>query len=344
MGRSGDAEIRRRPQAPASGSPRIFASPDSDGFTLTETIITIGLVAVMLAIYSITLTSTVFLRRSQYNTLAANYIQEELDTLRTLPFTELLTRTDGNFLGVGFQRGKWSVQDITDDGQAKRLVMGTAAAAIGDETGLVILPGNYRTDFTLTAKVKVDSSSPSGWGAGLVFHYRDPENYYRFRYAAGGNALDKVYHGTVTTLWSNSSVCGTAVPGGSCWDWQTLEVAASGTSFTLKRNGSTLTTVIDPTFGTGDLGVQSRNGALIYVDDVSVTEGSTASWDFEAETAGAFPADWLRLSCYDLPGGSCLLTIQDYLSEAALKQVTATVRWSDSGGIRSASGSTVISQ
>ncbi len=321
--------------------PAAFAA----GFTLTETIITIGLVAVMLAIYSITLTSTVFLRRSQYNTMAANYIQEELDTLRTLPYAELLTRTNGNFLGVAFQRGKWGVKDIAGDGQNKRLVMSQTAAAIGNETGLILLPGNYRTDFTLTAKVKADSASLAGWGAGIVFHYRDPENFYRFRYAAGGRALDLVYHGTVTTLWSDTSTCTTTVPSGSCWAWQTLEVAAVGTSYTLKFNGSTLVTQIDPTFGTGDVGIQSKNGALISVDDVAITENAvTTTWNFEDATVDTVPADWLRLSCYDLPGGSCSLTIENYLSEASLKKVTATVGWLDAGKPRSASGSTVISQ
>jgi len=314
------------------------------GFTLTETIITVGLVAVMLAVYSMTLTSTVFLRRSQYNTLAANYIQEELDTLRTLPFAELLTRTNGNFLGVAFQRGAWAVQNVSGDGQNKRLVMSAAATAIGDGTGVAILPGNYRTDFTLQAKVKADVASPSGWGAGLVFRYRDPENYYRFRYAAGGNALDKVYHGTVTTLWSNSDTCTTTNPSGTCWTWQTLEVAAAGTSITVKRAGTTLTTLTDTTFTTGDLGIQSKSGALISADDVSVTEGSTTTWNFESDTAGAFPTAWQRLSCFDLPGGNCTLTVADYLGVSTMKQVTVTVSWKDGGSTRSSSGTTVISQ
>lgn len=330
---------------PGSAAPRLRrAAASAAGFTLLETLMTVGLVAVMLAVYSATLTSTVFLRRSQYNTLAANYIQEELDTLRTLPFSELINRTNGNFLGLAFQRGHWSIQDVSGDGQNKRLAMDAAAPAIGDDTGLAVLPGNYRTDFTLTAKVKVDSASPAGWGGGLVFRYRDAENFYRLRYAAGGNALDKVVRGTVTTVWSDSSTCTTTIPTGSCWAWQTLEVVASGTSLTLKRNGSTLTTLVDTTFGAGDLGIQSKGNALISADDVSVTEGAVTAWDFESETAGTYPIDWLRMSCFDLPGGSCSLTIENYLDETSLKKVTAVVSWLDGDSTRSSSGATVIGQ
>lgn len=319
----------------------ITAATPVSGFTLTETLITIGLVAVMLAVYSMTLSGTVFLRRSQYNTLAANFIQEELDTLRSLPYIELLDRANGNFLGLALQRGNWKVKNVTGDGQNKRLVLDAPAAALIEGTGLAILPGNYRDNFTLAARIKVDSSSPAGWSAGLALRYRDAENHYRFRFSAGGNALDKVFHGVRTTVWSDNNTCTTGA-GGTCWNWQTLEVVANGTAFTLKRNGITLTTVNDAGFLAGDTAVISINGAKMSADDVAVTAVSTTTWNFETYAENSYPLDWQRMSYVDLPGGSGTLTIANYLSEPNMKEATVTVSWRDGGSTRSASASTVI--
>jgi hypothetical protein len=315
---------------------------------LIETVIAIALMGVMLSIFTTTLLSTVMLRRGQYHTQAANYIQEELDTLRSLPFAELLTRTNGNFLGLARQRGPWQVVTVAGDGQNKRLKMATTPTALVHETGLAVLPGNYRTDFTLSAKIKVDSGSTAGWRAGLVFRYRDPENYYRFRFGSGGNALDKVYHGDITNLWSDNNTCSTSLPSGSCWNWQTLQATVSANQITLRRNGACLNScnpITNATFATGDLAVISIDGAKLSADDVSVTENAaTTTWNFESTAESAYPSDWQRISYLDLPSGSATLTIENYLSETALKKATATVSWNDGGNARSVTGSTVIGQ
>ncbi|MDD5251368.1 MAG: hypothetical protein PHT12_01895 [Patescibacteria group bacterium] len=290
------------------------------------------------------LTSTFFLRRASANVQAANFIQEELDTLHTLPFAELTNRTEGNFLGLPIQRGTWSVADDLTDGQGHRLAITTTAAAIVNETGLVVVPGNYRDDFTFSAKVKPGSSSPSGWGVVLAFRYRDAENHYRIRFTAAGYALEKVYHGVKTTLWSNTSSCSTG-PGGSCWDWRTIEVSASNNVITVKMNGSTLTTYTDTSnvFLTGDLVLMSVASAKIAFDDVAVTEASgTTTWNFTADAVGPLPATWQRLSWADLTGGQGLLTIENYLSETSMKKATVTIRWTDGDKIRSVSSSTVL--
>ena len=318
------------------------------GFTLIETVIAIALMGVMLSIYTTTLLSTVMLRRGQYHTQAANYIQEELDTLRSLPFSELLTRTNGNFLGLARQRGPWKVVTVAGDGQNKRLMLATTPTALINETGLAVLPGNYRADFTLSAKIKVDSGSPANWKAGLAFRYRDPENYYRFRFRDGGYALEKVYHGAVTTLDSDTISCTTSLPSGTCWNWHTLQVTAAANTFVLRHDGScfkSCTPITDATFTAGDLAVISIDGARISADTVAVTEGATTTdWNFESTAENAYPADWQRISYLDLPNGAGALTIENYLSEATMKKATATVSWNDSGITRSVTGSTVIGQ
>lgn len=320
-----------------------ITSHNAEGFTLAEVLITVGLVAILLAVYSAVLASTVFLRRSQYNIQAADFIQEEIDTLRSLPTAELLNRASGAFLGIPFQRGAWTVQTVGDDSQNRRLVLPAAKTAVGDETGLVVLPGNYRTDFTFTAKFKADNASPGGWDAALTFRYRDAENFYRLRVNQSGWALDRRKQGALTLVDSGTTAFANNT-------WYQLRVVASGNSFSLywgTQNQSPLTllkTVTDTTpLLSGDLALMAVDGALLSFDDVSVTENAvTTIWNFEADADNVLPVAWQRLSCLDMPSGACTLTIEDYLSETSMKKITVVVTWNDGGNAKSATGMTVI--
>lgn len=291
------------------------------GFTLLETIITVGLMAMILSVYLTVLGSLFFLRRLQFNVQAANYVQEEIETLRSLPFEELLDRTDGRFLGLPVIRGSWGVEYI-DAVQGNAMEIDSAETPVIDETGLMIVPGNYREDFTYEAKVRVDPSSAAGWGAAIAFRYRDAENHYRFRITSGGIALDKVEHGTTTNLWTQNTPLSTGT-------WYTLTVVAAGTDITLSRDGVILTTVSDTTFLTGDLALMTLNGGPVAFDDISVTELTTTAWDFSAYATGAVPTEWQRLSYENLPGGTGTLTIEDYLNSDGIKMITVTVEWLD---------------
>lgn len=302
------------------------------GFTLLEALVTIGLAAVILAIYSALLMGVYFLSRTEFGVQATSFVQEGLDALRTLEYDDLLDRTEGNLLGLTFTRGDWAV---FDDGGDNVLRLPIATDDLGGETGLAALPGNYRTDFTVTADVKARNLSASGWSAGLAVRYRDSENHYRYRFAAGGIAFDEVYQGTVTTLWSQSATYNKDT-------WYELEVIASGDQFTLKRGGITLTTVTDDTFATGDVAIISLDGALVDANDVSVTEGSTTTWDFESDEEGAMPDDWRRISAFSLPDGNATLTIEDYLGQADMKKATVIVSWTETALTKTATGTVVI--
>lgn len=328
----------RRRTAQSTRTTHGRAAPAS-GFSLLEALIAIGLAAVLLAVFTSVLSATMLLRRAQYNVLAANFIQEELDSLRALPFADLLVRTNGNFLGLSRTRGNWQVKTVTSPPSGgKAFVLDTAKSAIVEETGLAVLPGNYRQDFaSFTAKVRVQPSSPVGWGAGIAFRYRDAENHYRFRLSSGGAALDKVVQGVKTTIWSNSTSNSTNT-------WYTLEAVVAGNSITLKRNGTTLTTVTDNAFTTGDLALLTLNAGLAEFDDVAVTETGTTTWNFDADADGSVPADWQRMSFSDMPSGTGTLTIANYLTDVNIKQATVTVTWFDSGTTRTASGTTLIAK
>jgi hypothetical protein len=297
--------------------------------------------AVLFIAYTTILASVMFTRRASWNTLAANFIQEELDSLRTLPYADLTNRSGGNFLGVTIQRGPWEIQNLNGDGRGNRAVLKSNPSAIVSETGLLVVPGNYRTNFTYSAKIKVAAGAPSGWGAGLAFRYRDAENHYRFRFSSGGIALDEIRGGASTTLWSQSATYNTDT-------WYILEVAAADNSFTLKKGTvlplTTLTTFADTTpHAIGDLALISIGNAVISVDDVSVTEGAvTTSWNFEADALGSLPDSWQRMSWFDMPGGTGTLTLDSYLAETKMKQATVNITWSDGGSTRSVSGSTVL--
>lgn len=314
------------------------------GFTLVEALITIGLAAILLSVFTAVLTTTVFLRRAQYSVQASNFIEEELDALRALPYSELLIRTNGNFLGVSTTRGPWKVKtdaSASPPSGSNVYAMETAQPAIVSETGLAVLPGNQRKDANFIAKVRVRSSSPAGWGAGIAFRYIDAENHYRFRFTSGGIALDKVRQGVVTTVWSQSVAHSTST-------WYTLEADVTGNQIVLKKNGSTLTTYTDSGqsyLTKGNLALLTTGGANVYVDDVSVTEGATTtSWNFDADAAGSVPSDWQRYAVVDLPNGAGTLTIANYLGDASIKQATVNVSWIDAGITRSASGTTLITK
>jgi type II secretory pathway pseudopilin PulG len=309
------------------------------GFTLLEAIVAIMITVVIFAVFSATISAAYLLRKSTYVTQASNFIREELDSLRTLPYTELLNRTNGNFLGISLTRGDWlEVTAVNPPSGSRVLTLQAAQPALTHETGLLVIPGNYHTDMDLVAKINVSSASPAGWGSGIAFDYRDSENHYRYRITSGGIALDKVVHDTVTTLWSHSAAYATNT-------WYTLEVVTSGTSITLKLNGTAMTTLTDSTFSVGDAAIMSLDGALPSVDDVSLTEnGTTTSYNFESDTLGQMPTVWQRFVYVDLPNGQGTLTIADYLGMTGIKTVTATVTWTDSGVTNSVSGTTLIAQ
>ncbi|MFH1046980.1 MAG: hypothetical protein V1738_01655 [Patescibacteria group bacterium] len=306
----------------------------ANGFTLLEALVTIGLTVIILSVYTAMLTSVYYISRTQFGIQATGFVQEGLDVLRTLEHDDLLNRTDGNLLGLAFTRGEWSVTGGNDNVLE---LQAPTNESWHSETGLAILPGNYRDDFTFTADVLVASGSPIGWGTGLAFRYRDEENHYRFRFGSGGIALDEVYRGTITTLWTQSATYNKNV-------WYEIEVVTNGDQITLRRNGVNLTTVTNTRFTTGDLALIALSNALVSFDDVAVSGDGADSWSFEDYPDNEYPDEWRRFNAFDLPGGDIKLTIENYLGQADMKKATVTASWRETGATKEISGSSIITR
>jgi hypothetical protein len=111
--------------------------------------------------------------------------------------------------------------------------------------------------------------------AGLVWRYRDANNYYIVRANALENnvVLYKVQNGRRTDLPLRGAgrTYGkqVTVPSGQ---WSTLRVTAAGSLFTVYFNGEKLYEVDDTTFaGAGKVGVWTKADSVTYFDDLVVT-------------------------------------------------------------------------
>jgi hypothetical protein len=114
-------------------------------------------------------------------------------------------------------------------------------------------------------------------GAGLVWRYRDPGNYYIVRANALENnvVLYKVEDGERRSLAPKGSASKTygvkhEVPKQT---WSTLSVSFHGTLFTVSFDGQKLFDVEDSTFsGAGKTGLWTKADSVIYFDDFQVVE------------------------------------------------------------------------
>jgi hypothetical protein len=136
-----------------------------------------------------------------------------------------------------------------------------------------------KTDF-VNGELSVRSKAISGkvdQGAGLVWRYSDPNNYYLVR----ANALEdnvvlyKVQNGRRSSIAPKGTASGTygvkhKVPSKT---WNSLRVTFNGPRFTVYFNGEKLFDVEDSTFqAAGKAGLWTKADSVIYFDDFEVVE------------------------------------------------------------------------
>jgi hypothetical protein len=171
---------------------------------------------------------------------------------------------------------KWEV--LKDDSAPSR--PNVFAQVSNDRTAgrfpLAIWDGATVKDGTLTVKFKTVSGAIDQ-GAGLVWRYRDPNNYYIVRANALENnvVLYKVQNGERLSLSPKGAVSNAygvkhPVPKQR---WTTLTVHFQGSLFSVSLNGEKLFDVEDATFtGAGKTGLWTKSDSVIYFDDFQVVD------------------------------------------------------------------------
>lgn len=301
------------------------------GLSLIEVIIGLALVGVLVLSYGTSLTAAVASRRIKIKNMAAALADIQLSALHAYDPSQIPVQTDGAPYGVLFSEGMWSV--ATDpSAYSGTQVFHTDAPDVSGITSVYPLPENAYDDFTLSARVKIDPSSPSTWQTGFLFRSRDLQNGYRVYLTSGSLVLEKLVDNTVTTLYSD-------VRSVSEDTWHALEVTTTGSSLTIVLNGNTVTSVNDSTWTLGMAALVAWEGAEARFDDVDM---NGTLWNMDSEIAGEVPDGWERFGLSDLPSGAMTLTSAELYGESGFKKYTATVTWQDGSGTKTLSQSTDV--
>jgi hypothetical protein len=185
--------------------------------------------------------------------------------------------------------GRWLVQEAKDAPSGRRVLAQTDADATNYRFPLCVLSGLTARDLRVSVRFLPMAGNEDQAG-GLVWRYRDPENYYVARANAlennvvaykvvGGKRSDIDLKGQRETYGAQASV-----PGGR---WSTLSVTTRGPLFEVALNGTSLFEVEDTTFsGGGSVGVWTKADSVTLFDDLTVevldpagSRGSAASLD-----------------------------------------------------------------
>jgi hypothetical protein len=170
--------------------------------------------------------------------------------------------------------GVWRVQRDAGLPQAEVLAQ-TDEDATGYRFPHCVLDDVSATDVDLAVRFKAVRGATDR-AAGLVWRYRDPDNYYIVRANAleGNVVLYKVEKGKRTDLDPKGSGLFTygkkaSVPAEA---WNTLRVVAQDSLFRVFLNGQELFQVEDATFtGPGKVGVWTKADSVTYFDDLEIT-------------------------------------------------------------------------
>ena len=202
-------------------------------------------------------------------TLAAETINFDSGQPGTFPggFTVAMTHKGG--------APKWEV--LKDDSAPSKpnVLAQTSSDPTDGRFPLAIYDKSNFKDGELSVKTKAISGKVDQ-GAGLVWRYQNPDNYYLVRSNALENnvVLYKVHNGRRTSIAPKGSPAGTygishKVPAKA---WNTLRVTCSGSLFTVYFNGEKLYDVEDSTFANaGKVGLWTKADSVMYFDDFEIS-------------------------------------------------------------------------
>lgn len=171
-------------------------------------------------------------------------------------------------------KGNWQVLADPSAHSKPNVLAQSSADPTGYRFPLAIVDASNFKDLDMSVRFKTISGKEDQ-GAGLVWRYRDANNYYIVR----GNALEdnvvlyKVENGKRISLAPKGTPAKTygikhKVPGNT---WNKLSVKVSGNLFTVFFNDQKLYDVEDNTFTqAGKVGLWTKADSVIYFDDFTV--------------------------------------------------------------------------
>lgn len=170
--------------------------------------------------------------------------------------------------------GVWVVAKDTSSPGGKNVLAQTDPDPTGYRFPVAVFDGLTATDVDVSVKFK-PISGKKDQGAGIVWRYKDSDNYYIVRANALENnvVLYKVENGKRTDLplKGEGRTYGKKekVPAGQ---WGTLRVVASGNHFEVYHDGKKLYEVEDDTFkDAGKVGLWTKADSVIHFDDLQIT-------------------------------------------------------------------------
>jgi hypothetical protein len=167
----------------------------------------------------------------------------------------------------------WTVRPAPD-GAAGHVVVQTSAEAIDARFPLLVHGAATAENVDLSVRFR-PVSGKIDQAAGLVWRYRDANNYYLVRANAlennvvaykveNGRRIDLPVKGQGRTYGATAPVAKTG--------WNTLGVSARGQLFNVSLNGRSLYEVEDGTFtGAGKIGLWTKADSVMMFDDFSWT-------------------------------------------------------------------------
>ena len=170
--------------------------------------------------------------------------------------------------------GKWVVMKDPASPEQDNVLAQTDADTTDYRFPVCVYDGLTAKDVDVSVKFK-PVSGRGDQGAGIVWRYRDKDNYYIVRANAleGNVVLYKVENGKRTDLplkgIGRTYGMKERVPSGQ---WGTLRVVANGNHFEVYHNGKKLYEVEDETFKeAGKIGLWTKADSVIYFDDLQIT-------------------------------------------------------------------------
>lgn len=166
--------------------------------------------------------------------------------------------------------GVWQVQAATDTPEGRQVVVQADADTTNYRFPVLVYDGASATDLDLSVAFQPVSGRVDR-AAGLVWRYRDPDNYYVVR----ANALEdnvvlyKVEKGQRRDLPVKGAGRTYGVTAPVADGWNTLRVTATGALFEIYLNGAKLFEVEDATFtGAGRIGLWTKADSVTRFDDL----------------------------------------------------------------------------